>query len=225
MMYFKIYNGQSVVAVCTDLNFVRYQKKHKILISCDRNSVQFLLVNEKLYHDSWMEPEDDCPFEYIYTTIVSINEQEYETLRKALETEEAVPEPIVKEHKVEQESEPEDPDIEYVREMKIKELSLACREAITNGFDYNGEHYSLNVEDQIELAAQYEKAKDGLKCEYHADGEPYREYSAKEITDIYFLMDKHRTKNRIHFNELKQYVNSLHTLAEIGNVDYSTKLT
>lgn len=39
MLYFKIYNGQNVIAVCTDLNFVRYQKKHNILLSCDKDHV------------------------------------------------------------------------------------------------------------------------------------------------------------------------------------------
>ncbi len=220
MLYFKIYNGQNVIAVCTDLNFVRYQKKHNILLSCDKDHVQYILLDDKLYRDSWMKPEVDNPLEYTYTTIVAINEDEYEVLRKALETDEVVPEPIVQEHVEKPDIESAEPDIEYVRDMKIKELSLACRNAILSGFDYNDKHYSLAIEDQLELQSCYLRAINGENCLYHADGEMYQTYSAEDIIAMYNKAEDLKTHHRIYFNTLKQKVLGLKTMKEIDAVKY-----
>lgn len=223
MKYYKVIVDNNTIGVGSTLDFCKYQAKHKILMTADETNVQFMLLKDKLYRDNWMKAILDAPLEFIFATINEIEENEYEGLKQAFETKMAIPEPVVPEE-TEEATEEYDADLEFVREMKLKELSNACKNAIIAGFDYGGEHYSLTIEDQMELTAQYENAKNGLGCQYHADGKNYRKYSIQEITEMYYLMVEHRMKCKFHFNELKQYVNSLSTLSEISAVNFDTEL-
>jgi len=55
---------------------------------------------------------------------------------------------------------------------------------------------------------------------YHADNEPYREYSAAEIKRIYDEFVALKNKNRTYFNQLKQYIQTLDTIEQINSVYY-----
>ena len=61
---------------------------------------------------------------------------------------------------------------------------------------------------------------------YHADGESCRLYEPDEITSIYVLEETNLTHNITYHNQLKLYIQTLTTKAEIEEVKYGeTELT
>jgi hypothetical protein len=38
--------------------------------------------------------------------------------------------------------------LDFMKQLKIEELSAQCREAITQGFEYNGDYFTYSIEDQ-----------------------------------------------------------------------------
>lgn len=219
MKYYKIKIGNDIIGVGSSLDFRVYQHKHQIVLISTEEEAQYIQFDEKLYHADWMKSVANNPLEYINADVIEIENEEYEILQKAVQTEKTIPEPIIPEPIPESVVTPHE-DLEYVRAMKIKELSMDCQQAIINGFDYNENHYSMKIEDQIELQFQYQNAISNIPCEYHADGEAYREYSKEEILELYNLMNEHKRKHRVYFNVLKQEVNSLNTIEDINNVHY-----
>lgn len=61
---------------------------------------------------------------------------------------------------------------------------------------------------------------------YHADGESCRLYEPDEIASIYVLEETNLTHNTTYHNQLKLYIQTLTTKAEIEEVKYGeTELT
>lgn len=226
MKYYKVLKGSEYIGVGSSYDLRKYQKKHNIIIIADEEHAQFIQIDENFYRDSWMCKLDDEFDGYEIAQVIEIDNEEYEALKAANSVEEIVK---IAERKEEIKSVPElenISEIEYVREMKIKELSLKCSEEIMFGFDWNNHHYSMSIEDQIELqhlAFQAEKDRNSM-YQYHADNSPYVEMSANEILELYDVYQLHKNKHRIYFNKLKSYVNELSTIKEISDVYYGMKI-
>jgi predicted nucleic acid-binding protein len=108
---------------------------------------------------------------------------------------------------------------------KLQELSNKCQEAITNGIELNGEHFSYTLTDQNNISNTFQLAMStGLSVPYHADGQDCRLYSKEEIMNIYFSQETNVTHHTTYYNQLKQYILTLTTEEEINTVQYGQEL-
>ena len=158
MNYYKLISGTNIVGIATSLDFRRFQKKHRIILICDEQSAEYVQYKDILYHDKWMLPIATDLYKYESAEVIQIDEQEYSTLKTALETEDEIV--IEPETPVEEEPEYVDPNevitVGYVKGVKIAEMSNTCNKVITNGFDVilsdgNSYHFSLTTQDQLNL--------------------------------------------------------------------------
>lgn len=109
---------------------------------------------------------------------------------------------------------------------KLQELSKQCQEAIVDGIEYNGEHFSYTLTDQNNISNTFQLAMStGLSVPYHADGQDCRLYSKEEIMSIYFSQETNVTHHTTYYNQLKQYVLTLTTEEEVNAVEYGQELT
>ena len=87
MKYYKIRREGAVVAVCSELDFRRWQKKHSVIVVSDANRVEAVQVGEIFYHDAWMAAESGS-IDSIPAEVIEISEEEYAALAERLKTEE-----------------------------------------------------------------------------------------------------------------------------------------
>ena len=232
MNYYKLISGTNIVGIATSPDFRRFQKKHKIILICDEQAAQYVQYKDILYHDNWMLPITSDLYKYESAEVIQIDEQEYNTLKAALETEdEIVVEP---ETPVEEAPEYVDPNdvitVDYVKNMKVAEMSKTCNKVITNGFDIvlsdgNVYHFSLTTQDQLNLITLSSMVASGeTQIPYHADGELCRFYSAEDINTIITTATQFKTYQVSYFNALKAYVESMTDIETIGAVTYGMEI-
>ena len=232
MNYYKLISGTNIVGIATSPDFRRFQKKHKIILICDEQAAQYVQHKDILYHDNWMLPITSDLYKYESAEVIQIDEQEYNTLKAALETEdEIVVEP---ETPVEEAPEYVDPNdvitVDYVKNMKVAEMSKTCNKVITNGFDIvlsdgNVYHFSLTTQDQLNLITLSSMVASGeTQIPYHADGELCRFYSAEDINTIITTATQFKTYQVSYFNALKAYVESMTDIETIGAVTYGMEI-
>ena len=117
-------------------------------------------------------------------------------------------------------------ELEQVKSVKLEELSTACANAITAGFDVDGKHYSFFVEDQTNILAWAEQAKAGNSVPYHADGELCRVYTAAEFLQIVGVATYYKVSQQTYHNCLKQQVLAMIDVDAVKTVQYGiTELT
>ena len=221
--YYKIVVNSAFVGVGSTHDLRHYQRKHNVILACYENLAEYIQVKDEFYHDKWMVLPDNNVVRYTMATITTISKEEYDALSSAKNVEELIapepPEEIV---------EPTEPDeyVEYVRSMKIQQLSMACNEAIVGGFDYNGQHYSLTIEDQIELQQLAFQATQNPYDNYlyHADNSTYQQMTSEQILALYDAANTWKNSQRMYFNQLKQYVLTLSTMEEINSIYYGMEI-
>lgn len=232
MRYYKIIMDNKFIGVGTTIDLRKFQKKNEIFLSCDESEAQYIQCDRKLYRSTWMLPEDLHKKTIPLASVIEIAQSEYEAIYKALESN--------KEITLDEEvyEEPEDNDIneedkitiDYVKESKIKEMKLACNKIITDGFDIklsDGEsyHFSLTVQDQLNLITSYQMVLDGVETiPYHADGELCKYYSATDMSQIVEMANSFKTYHVAYFSSLKSYINSLQDINEIADISYSSDI-
>lgn len=109
-----------------------------------------------------------------------------------------------------EEPEPYIPTYEEVLNNKINELSFACQNAIEEGLEIDGLHYSYTEKDQINLNDIVSTVKlTGLPLGYHADGQNCTEYSAGELINIYVQLAMNKYCQQTYFNQSREYLKSL----------------
>ena len=171
-------------------------------------------------------------YKYESAEVIQIDEQEYNTLKTALETEDEIV--IEPETPVEEEPEYVDPNdvitVDYVKSVKIAEMSNTCNKVITNGFDVtlsdgNSYHFSLTTQDQLNLITLSSMVASGeTQIPYHADGELCRFYSAEDINIIITTATHFKTYQVSYFNALKAYIESMTDIETIGAVVYGMEI-
>lgn len=80
-MYYKLLNKQGkVVDVLDNLVYLKYQKKHDIMVHCDINEAQAILSSDQnyIYH---IDTLYDAPEKYETVALVEIGKKEYDQLR------------------------------------------------------------------------------------------------------------------------------------------------
>ena len=115
--------------------------------------------------------------------------------------------------------------IEELKANKKQEINQACSSLIYSGYDYNGEHYDLSDEDQINMLAWSSVAQQGSSVPYHSSGNPCRTYTSEEFLSLVAAITSFKTYNLTYCNLLKQQVDEMTDSEEVKAVTYgATKL-
>lgn len=236
MVYFKVIQDERVIAVATSDNLRKHQMKHNVLVRGTEGEAQYLQIDDALYRDKWMKGVSTDFFNYEEVQIKAIPEDEYIVLADAIEESGEI-EAQAPEEETAAEDEDELVDtavgedtVEFVREIKLKELSLACNKAIVNGFDVvladeEMHHFSMTMQDQSNLLSIQVQLLAGAKeVPYHADGEESALYSADEMAEIINAANGHKTYHLVYFNALKNWVMGLKRVANIRAVEYGCEI-
>lgn len=83
MSFYKIIRDSTIIGVCTEYDFRRWQAKHNIIVVSDRDRVEAVDYNGTLYHDSWMADSGHIPYET--ASVTEITEEEYSMLKAQLD--------------------------------------------------------------------------------------------------------------------------------------------
>lgn len=117
-------------------------------------------------------------------------------------------------------------NIEMIKVAKISSLSNLCNSVITNGIDFNGEHFSLTSNDQINLMKLESSAKENpdMIIFYHADGQICRPFSTGDIIALAGLATQWILLNTTYFNLMKSQVQSMTSIDDIVAINYGSPL-
>ena len=110
--------------------------------------------------------------------------------------------------------------IEELKANKKQEINQACSSLIYSGYDYNGEHYDLSDEDQINMLAWSSIAQQGKSVPYHSSGNSCRIYTAEEFLDLVTAVTSFKTYNLTYCNLLKLQVDEMTEKEDIASVKY-----
>lgn len=230
MKYYKLLN-EAFIGVINSNDFVRENPNNGWLLTSNESLGQFAIFENQLYRDYWMQPIPNSTYNYIQVNIEETTEEEYNALKKAIENNEQIiidddddDEPIV----VPVEEDDPDYTLEFLRSSKILSMSQACRRTIEEGFDLElrGEthHFSLTIQDQLNLMSLGATMQADSLIPYHADGEETVFYSANEINQIIAAAQAHKNYQTTYYNSLKAYINSLDTIEAIVAITYGTPI-
>ena len=112
-----------------------------------------------------------------------------------------------------------------MQEKCIEKMKQNCVEVISNGIDFNNEHYSFEITDQLNLSRLMNQCNNGKeKVIYHADGQLCRFYSKEEILRLYEAMENFIEYHTTYFNSLKNYIQSLEYETEIESIYYGINI-
>lgn len=234
MEWFKVTQEDKFVGAVTEQSFARYSPKSGRIHICKAIDGQYVVVDGKYYRDEWMLPLDpDSYAEWEPATVTSISEKEYNLLvntpsgepikTKRLintDTEESV-------KKAPKES--EIATIGYVRKRKLKQLSDICNAMIENGFDLVlsdgvSHHFSLTLQDQLNLMDLQRALDEGNDLVYHADDELTQFYREEDALDILTGASKWKQYNMALYNSLKNWINSIEDISVIDAISYDSEI-
>ena len=230
MKYFKVIKGNEFVGILTSDGFRKYQVKHSLLLACTENEGQYVYCENNIYRDNWLAPLNNSVISYELADITEITKEEYDEIYEIIHgggeiDPEPEPEPTP-----EPEPEPADITVEYAKKMKIAEMSKTCENIITNGIDVvlsdeKTHHFSLTVQDQLNLITLSEMVKSGLeRIPYHADGELCEYYTPQDILAIVQAGTEFKTYHTTYFNSLKKYINSLRSVNTVSQITYGVEI-
>ena len=232
MNYYKLINGSTFVGIATQHDFRVFQKKHRIILACDESEAQYVECDGAFYRATWMVPVTTDTISYEIVEVIRIDQEEYDILYDAVEKGEEIE--IEQEQETPEVEVPVDPNeevtVEYVKSVKLAELSTTCNKVIENGIDVvlsDGEtyHFSLTTQDQLNLITLSSMVAAGeTAIPYHADGELCRYYSVEDITIVMDTATAHKTYHVTYFNSLKEYVSTLDTITDISAVQYGMEI-
>ena len=94
MNYYKIIQDDTFVGVATSYDLRRFQQKHRVMLTCDIDSAQYIQFNNILYRDNWFSPIITDSMRYEKAIIIAIEKDEYDTLYEAMETGKEIEIPI-----------------------------------------------------------------------------------------------------------------------------------
>ena len=234
MNFYSIIVDNKIIGVASSNDFKILQRKPRVFLPASEENGQYILWRDQFYRDYWMAPTVDAT-RFIQAEVITITENEYNNLLAAFIENEQVEEDIAAELSAREEElsvnveeiavSNANPVLEAVRELKIKTLRSECQKQIENGFDLNNEHFSLTIQDQLNLAMVSEMIRNGeTEIPYHADNDLSRFYSVAEIQEIIQAATRHRIYHINYFNSLKNYVNSLSTIESIAAITYGTEI-
>lgn len=228
-MYYKIVNDNTILGVATSDDLIRYQLLHKMYLLASESSAEAIICNGVIYRADWML-QFAAPTEFVAADIVSIDEEEYNALVAAFETNEKIE--IEAEEPIDNITEevPEEMTVAFIKDAKIKEMKSTCRSTIENGIDVvlsDGEtyHFSLTTQDQLNLTTLSAMVSAGeTSIPYHADNEPCKYYSVEDILIIITEAKNHIAYHTTYYNSLKLYISSLRSINTISAIVYGCEI-
>lgn len=230
MKYYKLINDNKFIGIVCSDDFIRYSAIVDCFLRSSEEDGEYISFENKLYRTTWMSPIRMYQ-EHQKITTVEVDKEEYDAFMEAYRAGEEIEEDIDDEEGQEQEPEvnPYDYDtIDYIRTQKILSMSQACRRAIEEGFDLElrGEthHFSLTIQDQLNLMSLGATMQADSLIPYHADGEETVFYSVNEINQIIAAAQAHKDYQTTYYNSLKAYINSLDTIEAIAAITYGTPI-
>lgn len=122
--------------------------------------------------------------------------------------------------------EPYIPTLEELRVVKRQEVATACNQIIYAGInvtltDGSVEHYSLTIEDQLNLFGKLSQISAGAhQLEYHADGQPCRYYTAADMQAIIQAAMQHVSYHTTYCNALNMWISGCQSTEELDVVFY-----
>lgn len=116
-----------------------------------------------------------------------------------------------------------------VRSEKLRELSVACNQAIIAGCDVElsaaSGHISLTAEDQINLTAALSAVEQGASgYPYHLDGQLCAVFSAEDIRRLAQAALVHKLYHTTYYNHLAAWVRRCEDIAEVQAITYDAEL-
>ena len=225
LRFYKVMQGDEFIGVGSSNDLRVYQKLIRQMVVSDLSIAEYIRINGMYYHDVWMVPIWQQMVDYEYASVTEISEEEFRALEDAQNVEEVIE--LIEQYEPEETDTQYGAELEFVRDQKIKQMSAECRSAIINGVDIENSdgtlsHYSFKLEDQIELMQIINDGQDLVL--YHADDEVYRQYTLEQIQQIYDEFIRLKNENRIYFNALKQYIQSLSTIEAINQIYYGIQI-
>lgn len=118
--------------------------------------------------------------------------------------------------------------LDYLKEIKLEEISNACQAAIESGIDVETssgtEHFSLDNTDQMNLTNMNILVASGATgYPYHADGKPCRFFTSDEITKIAMAATQWVTANTTLNNSIVTWINRIKNKEDLDTVEYSVE--
>lgn len=83
-MFYKVIKNDKVIDVLRNLHYVRYQKKHNMMVSCGQNDAQGIVSSDGKYfwHIDWLyQFPEEVREKYDIVIIKEIDEYEYKQLK------------------------------------------------------------------------------------------------------------------------------------------------
>lgn len=116
-----------------------------------------------------------------------------------------------------------------VRSEKLRELSVACNQAIIAGCDVElsaaSGHISLTAEDQINLTAALSAVEQGASgYPYHLDGQLCAVFSEADIRLLAQTAASHKLYHTTYYNHLAAWVRRCEDIAEVQAITYDAEL-
>ena len=230
MKYYKLLTDEGFIGVVNSNDFVRENPHSGWLLTSNEIRGQFVEFENKLYRDFWMQPIPNTQQQYTSIEIAQISEEEYNALKKAIDNDESIIDEDDDEEEPIAPAEDATPDelVEFTREAKLREMSIACRKTIEGGFDLELReeihHFSLSTQDQLNLISLGALAQTQSLIPYHADNEDVIFYSNEEIEEIVDTANAFKIYHTTYHNALKKYINALETIEEIGAIEYGVEI-
>lgn len=120
--------------------------------------------------------------------------------------------------------------LEQIIKAKSDEFNYFCSKNISKGVDITladgtTEHFSLTTDDQLNINRAFMQVIAGeTDIEYHADGKPFKNYSAADISTIYGITQGKVNSETIYRNNLREWINQLKDVEEIRKITYGTPI-
>lgn len=230
MKYFKIIQDGIIIAAITSNNFMRYLSITDCFVRANEQVGEYATYKGQFYRSTWMQPiVKVVPYTEVF--IIEIDEEEYDALIEALETNEIIVDEEINDNPPEKHNYVDPLDeltLEFVKDSKINAMNYACRTTIESGFDLvlRGEtrHFSLTTQDQLNLMSLGAMTQTQSLIPYHADGEESEFYTAEEINQIISAAASFKNYQLSYYNSLKTYINTLDTIEAIAAITYGTPI-
>jgi len=209
---------------------MRYLSITDCFVRANEQVGEYATYKGQFYRSTWMQPIVKV-VPYTEAFIIEIDEEEYDTLIEALETNEIIVDEEINDNPPEEHNYIDPLDeltLEFARDSKINAMSYTCRTTIEAGFDaiIRGEskHFSLTTQDQLNLMSLSTMAQTQTLIPYHADGEECTFYTAEEINQIIDAANSFKNYQIAYHNALKAYINDLDTVEDIAAIEYGTPI-
>ena len=233
MNFYKVVLDDKIIDVLENPAWVK-QSKNGLIVLCEVSEAIGIVSSnsETILHIEGKPPFSNV--EYQDVILADITEDEAEELKVLLNLgaditdsdenvewteDEVIEEPIE-----------ENATLAEVKERHLEKLSNDCQNTIYSGInvtlaDGTVRHFDLEIEDQLNLLTLSTLVATGeTSIPYHASDELCTYYSVEDILKIIDTATVFKTYHTSYYNSLKNWVMSMDSIAEVGNVVYGVEI-